>query len=124
MPRDFSALPVNASLSETLDHRLKMYSIAAAAAGVSILALAQPADAEVVITQANIPINGPVSIDINHDGIPDFQFSFAGTSSNSALRVEPLTGGAVFLCPKPLGYYAAALQRLARIGPLGHFSTK
>ncbi|MGB2603457.1 MAG: hypothetical protein WBC78_07675 [Candidatus Sulfotelmatobacter sp.] len=138
MSRTPSRRPVRTTLSETLDHRLKMYSIAAAAAGVSVLALAQPADAEVEITWANIPVNtgASIAIDINHDGIPDFQFSLPqrtytglppfshGVPLSSTLKVAPLTGGAVFLGPKPAGYYAAALQRLARIGPLGHFSTK
>jgi len=53
------------------------YVAAASAAGVGILATAEPADGEVVYTPANIPlaINTPVALDLNNDGIADFQLS-------------------------------------------------
>lgn len=64
--------------SDKLDRQINLYSLAAAAAGVSLLALAQPAKGEVIITKKTIPIpvdyRIPVDIDINHDGITDFQF--------------------------------------------------
>jgi hypothetical protein len=124
MSRKLSGLRVKANLSEVIEHRLKSYSIAAAAAGVSLLALAQPADAEVLITREVIPVNGPVTIDINHDGIADFQFSFRSFSDYhvgfvQSWTVRPLAGGAVVG-----GLYASALSRGAEIGPSVHFSSR
>jgi len=51
------------------------YGLAAGAAGVSLMALAQPAEAEIIFTPADstIPFNKLVTIDLNHDGNPDFQ---------------------------------------------------
>ena len=42
-----------------------------------MLALTQASLGEVVVTKKNIPLNtgGPVSIDLNKDGLADFQFS-------------------------------------------------
>jgi hypothetical protein len=64
-------------LPSTLEHRLRAYAAAAGAAGVGALALASPAQAKIIYTSANIPIGvnaGPVELDLNHDGINDFQF--------------------------------------------------
>jgi hypothetical protein len=49
-----------------------MYAIAASAAGVGVLALAQPVEAKIVYTPANVNIglNG-VGLDLNNDGITD-----------------------------------------------------
>jgi hypothetical protein len=59
-------------LSESARHRLHMYAIAAGAAGVGVLALAQPVEAKIVYTPANVNIglNG-VELDLNNDGITD-----------------------------------------------------
>ena len=65
------------NLSESITHRLNAYALAAGAAGIGMLASAQPAGAKIVYTPANIPIvqnNGFVELDLNHDGIKDFQF--------------------------------------------------
>ena len=48
-----------------------MYAAAASAAGVSILA-GTPAEAKVVVTQTNTAISPSVGLDLNHDGIVDF----------------------------------------------------
>src|SRR5260370_16654892 len=100
MPRKLSVRPVKTNLSQTVDHRMKLYSVAAAAAGVSMLALAQPAEGEVVVTRSNIPIPPSyyggtqylVPIDLNNDGITDFSFSlylFAYHPFINNLHVEP-----------------------------------
>jgi hypothetical protein len=54
-----------------------MYAVAASAAGVGTLALALPDQAKVVYTSAHIkiPINIPVPLDLNHDGVRDLSFS-------------------------------------------------
>ena len=123
MSHDPSPRSGETTLSETLEQRLRSYSIAAAAAGVGMLALAHPAEAEVVVTHKVIPVNGTASIDINNDGIADFQFSDEPDFWSNTLRVVPLTGGAVVLGP-PISSYAAALKRDVRIGPFAHFSSK
>jgi len=66
------------SLSDTFTHRLNAYAVVAGAAGVGMLASAQPAGAKIIYTPAHIPIvqnKGLVELDLNHDGINDFQFS-------------------------------------------------
>jgi hypothetical protein len=66
------------SLSAALENNLSTYALAAGAAGVALMACAQPADAKVVVTKTNIaiPINGGiVQIDINGDGQNDFGIS-------------------------------------------------
>jgi hypothetical protein len=73
------------NLSESTHHQLNMYATSATAAGVSLLALAQPAAARIVYTAANIPIvqnGGLVVVDLNHDGINDFEFSSTQACSN------------------------------------------
>src|SRR5262249_9624560 len=86
-------------------------------AGVSMLALAQPVQGEVIVTKKTIPITwgiAGVGIDMNHDGVTDFRFfatyfSFSGTS----LRVS---SGEV------AGYFfASAFGRGAKIGPSANF---
>lgn len=66
-----------ATISARLNKGLAAYVAAASAAGVGLLAGAQPADAEVVYTPANTPIliNTPVALDLNNDGVVDFQLS-------------------------------------------------
>jgi hypothetical protein len=136
MTNKLSSLSGGEILSATIDHRSNLYAIAAAAAGVSMLALAQPAEGEVVITKKNIPI--PVSsyfgkqylvpISLNNDGITDFSFSlysFAYHSFFQDLAVWPVEGGAVVAAQNGKGLsYASALARGARIGPSAHFSSK
>jgi hypothetical protein len=79
-------------LSESLLHQLNHYALAATAAGVASLALAQSAEAKIVYTPANTKIPLPqrfhstiVPLDLNHDGIGDFFFSnfFGGSAPNS-----------------------------------------
>jgi hypothetical protein len=65
-------------LGTRLDKSLSAYAVAAAAAGVSLLASTVPANAKIVYTPTNIPIpvnGGWVAVDLNHDGIADFSFS-------------------------------------------------
>lgn len=66
-----------AKLNTKLNKSLASYVAAASAAGVGMMACAQPAEAEVVYTPANTPIviNLPVALDLNNDGTVDFQLS-------------------------------------------------
>ena len=64
-----------ASLSESTNRQLNKYALAAGAAGVGMLALAQTAEAKIVYTRVNKPLSYAVTIlDLNNDGIPDFGF--------------------------------------------------
>jgi hypothetical protein len=51
-----------------------MYTLAASAAGVSLLALVHPAEAKAVYTKVHQVIgpDGSYKLDLNHDGITDF----------------------------------------------------
>jgi hypothetical protein len=62
-------------LNNKLDRKLLAYTTATGAAGASILALAQPAHAEIVYTPANqtISANQQFALDLNNDGIEDFE---------------------------------------------------
>src|SRR5579863_10427884 len=63
-----------ANLSDSIHHRLNMYALAASAAGVGVLALAQPIEAKIVYTPADVKIGYiPYNLDLNHDGVVDFQ---------------------------------------------------
>src|SRR5689334_6715510 len=64
------------SLKRETEHRLRAYALAAGSAGVGLLALAQPADAQVVYIKSDIELrNGPVFIDVNCG--PEVQFWLA-----------------------------------------------
>ncbi len=62
-------------ISESFHNRLDLYALAASTAGVSLLALGQPAEAEIVYTPTNqnVRFNVPFNLDLNNDGIADFQ---------------------------------------------------
>jgi len=83
---------VPAQLSESLHKRLSAYTLAASAAGVGVLALAQPAGAKIVYTPTHtkIPFMVPFYIDLNDDGKNDFQFYNAVQDVGSFLAVFPV----------------------------------
>lgn len=114
--------------SDSLHHQLNMYALAATAAGAGVLTSAQPADAEIIYTKANIHIgrNSSLHLDLNHDGIPDFDFkdtyrtysySCAGELAVVADRQKNAIWGHTV---HGLGY-ASALYANVQIGPKGHF---
>jgi hypothetical protein len=110
--------------SGALENRTKTYSMAAAAAGVTLLALAAPAEGKVVITtHINIPVNGTITLDLNHDGVPDVEFYFYRYNPLGAyftnLSARGLNGGGI-LGPKQKGW-ASVLPRSAPIGGSRYF---
>jgi hypothetical protein len=122
---------IRSQFHASIELHLKAYSLAAAATGVGMIVLASPAEAEVVITKKTIPVvfGTPVLIDLNKDGIADFEFSFTysdqGRISDVGLVARGLTGGKVVggkVSFGPDGAYASALARGADIGPSAHFS--
>jgi hypothetical protein len=132
------------NLSWKLDKQLLAYTATAGAAGVAVLALAQCAEAKVVYTAANVPIQlngGPVYLDLNNDGVADFALQSStyqavripGKQKHPGLFFQDLeavpqgAGDAVF------GYIdtsqgldvgcAAALPQGAKVGPKSPFLT-
>jgi hypothetical protein len=108
-----------------MHRQLCAYAVATSAAGVSMFALVQPANAEVVYTPVDQEINAHqgYAIDLNHDGIVDFRIQnlykrqFWGGfpyTSNILLQVVPATGvqhGTSYLL-------AADVRAGANIGPI------
>jgi len=117
----FSRLP-------DLDHRLSMYALAASAAGVGMLALSQPADAKIIYTKTNkyISPNTTLHLDLNHDGIPDFDLKdtystwFFSSSGELAVAADRQKNGIWGHTVRGLAY-ASALSANVQIGPKGHF---
>lgn len=79
-------------LASATEKKLSGYAILAAASGVAMLALAPGAEAKVVYTPTNqkLPLNTTFALDVNGDGIPDFNF-LATTFLGGALRRDTYT---------------------------------
>lgn len=109
------------SPSESTLQRLNLYSLATGAAGVGMLALAQPAAASIVYTPAHVTI-GPddaYSLDLNHDGSTDVTISIANQHSNTSTAFEtmfanPAPGNAVE-SSRVRGHFALAVPKGVRI---------
>jgi len=74
-----------ARLSDSLHHQLNMYALAASAAGVGMLALAQPAEAKIIYTPAHTKVVPALPVDLNHDGIVDFYLNTFGRDYTQGL---------------------------------------
>ena len=73
-----------AELSQSINHRLNMYALAASAAGIGSLALLPSAEAKVIYTPAHIVLpGGPTFVDFNHDGIADLMFAKEATTTGA-----------------------------------------
>jgi hypothetical protein len=75
---------ISAPLSDSLHRKLNAYALSACAAGVGALALAQPAQAKIVYTPADVNFSRypPVTIDLNHDGLGDFVLALGGRADS------------------------------------------
>ncbi|HEX3822579.1 MAG TPA: hypothetical protein VHW45_19765 [Candidatus Sulfotelmatobacter sp.] len=114
--------------------RITFYSTAALAAGVSMLALAQPVVGEVVTIHKTLFLgNGadgspPVQIDFNNDGAIDIsfnQFSETYGSGAQAMVLRPPVGaGVITKGMGSRGPYVSALLRGAQVGPSAHFNAQ
>jgi hypothetical protein len=116
--------------NDNIDRRLGVYSAAALTAGVGLLALAQPAEASVVVTKTNLQVNSfaPTFIDLNNDGINDVALidiiANYDHSFYASFAAAPVNGGKIMGGDRgPLGPYASALAKGANIGPSAHFSS-
>ncbi len=120
-------------LPAILDKNLLAYAAAASATGIGILACAVPSNADIIFTPTHVNIvqNGePVPLDLNNDGIVDFQFvNFESRARpplgtmRSYLIVEPMqqSNGIIEVESKG-GMCAAALPNGARIGTARAFA--
>lgn len=113
------------NLSESCLERLNGYALAAGAAGVGMLALAQPAAAEVVYTPADHVIlrHSSLPLDLNHDGKVDFYLnqtsgcSSEGFCNNRLYAYVPFyrDHGNAVVGEKSFPWHAYALQAGAKI---------
>lgn len=109
------------NLSQPLQQRLNAYALAATAAGVGMLALTPPAQAEIVYTKAHVVIGRyavlSYDIDLNGDGTGDVTINLASRvgDSHNFLRASRALG-------IDLGGVRCALKAGSRIGPKKHFS--
>ena len=113
-------------LSDSVLRQLDGYALAATAAGVGVLALAQSAEGKIVYTPAHtvVPFNRTIPIDLNHDGIHDFGIVNETHNTTSPfgdfLGASPLNSGNgiwVVATSRRFDNYAAALRAGVRIGP-------
>jgi hypothetical protein len=114
-----------ANLSDSVHHKLNLYALAASATGVGMLALAQSAEGRIVYTPAHIKLtpNHKFRLDLNHDGIKDFELDDTASGSSAFLEIHPLQRGnalapAITDCNPSVA--VGALQAGVLIGK-GHF---
>ena len=125
MKRSFVPRKTASNISESVHQQLSMYALAAGAAGVSMLALAQPSEGKIVYTPANLKIvsnpEGSYNLDLNHDGVNDFairNMTFnTGDFIHGVLSAVPFSGNGV-----EGDGFVYALRRGAPIGPRQPFS--
>ena len=109
------------NLSPSSQRRLTSYALAAGAAGVGVLALASPSEAEIVYTPTNVMIHANVGLklDLNGDGVADFELVNSTRGADGGQLVAPkATGNHVI----GSGIYAAALVPGVTIGNGGPFA--
>ena len=130
-----SADAVSKTTSHNLNRQISLYSLAAAVAGVSMLALAEPSAAEVVVTKKTIPIplapremHEPVFISMANNGVENFSFILSSAASTSVGLRELLVVGMdqgqkgaqnQFIVGGDFYAKALALERGVKIGPAG-----
>jgi hypothetical protein len=131
-----SRQPINScekSPSNHLHRQLGLYSLAAAAAGVGIVALATPAASEVVVTQKTIPIpmsswgRDGVGISFANNGVDDLKLilsSYGGFGSTfKSLKVVDGGAGKGIMIGSSFPRYGLALAPGAKIGPTRNFQS-
>jgi len=131
--RESPARPRIASkLSVSLDQHLNFYALAASAASVSLLALAQPSEAKIIYTKTHqiIGTNGVYPLELNNDGIIDFLVQESGapfsvSTGSNCLGVKEAFGNAVEGSIAKYGtHIASALGKGALIGSRQRFISR
>jgi hypothetical protein len=125
MKRSSGSRKTASRLSQSVHRQLTMYAIAAVVAVVGILALAQPVEAKIVYTPANIQIgeNQHYFLDLKNNGVTDFTirnvFSLrkgqcpTNEDRYDYLAESPAQGNGTVLANS----WATALSRGVEIGP-------
>jgi hypothetical protein len=114
---------VPSQLSDSLHKHVGAYALAASAAGVGVMALAQPAEAEIIYTPAHQKISpsSVLSLDLNHDGIVDFTLNDINTFYMGKLSVLPGAGSKNQIWEREGNsqwpFLASALLAGVRVGP-------
>lgn len=111
------------SLSNSLHHQLNLYAVAAGAAGMGMLALAQLAEAKIIYTKADERV-WPFGLPLDMDGTRDFLFMTYMMATTPAtewrVSINPVPGNAIWVTGKGS---AVALRAGAEIGPKAPFSS-
>ena len=107
------------NLSPSSQRRLSSYALAATAAGVGALALATPSEAEIVYTPANVRIPARLKLDLNNDGIADFELMSTSFGHGGGQLVAPVVHGNKVV---GFGSYASALVPGVTVGSGGPFA--
>lgn len=122
------------SLNHRLDQKLLGYAAAASAAGVGMMALAQPSQAEIVYTptRQTVPYRGTLALDLNNDGVTDFTFHNNVSSCGfapGAPECSEFTRQKVYVIPEELNgvavgsRWAPALPADKNVGPGNKFGS-
>jgi hypothetical protein len=93
MPRSPAFQRIVHRFAHALEQQIQTYALTASAAGVGVIALAFPAEARIIYTPANLPINGYVAVDLNQDGITDLALNThyaADCSTNTCTDLQVL----------------------------------
>jgi hypothetical protein len=118
-------------LSDSTHHLLDVYALAATAAGIGMLALAQPAEAKVVYTKTRLVIAGAERyyLDLNHDKITDFTLVNFWSSScidscAQIVSLKPPAGNSAigYVLKRSFSWHVASAVKMGSpIGPRGRF---
>jgi hypothetical protein len=118
-------------LSDSNHHQLNSYALAATAAGIGMLAFAQPVAATIIYTKTHLVIAGEERyyLDLNHDKITDFTLvnfwsSSCVDSCAQIVSLRPPAGNSAigYVMKRSFSWHvAAAMKKGSAIGPRGHF---
>jgi hypothetical protein len=111
----WSKIRARSSLNFKLDRKLAGYTAAATAAGVGVMALAQPSQAKIVYTPTDETLkpNQTLAIDLNNDGIVDFTLTNILGTNEGYLSVTAEGLNHIVMAGS---FYASALQPGQKVG--------
>jgi hypothetical protein len=113
------------NLNNKLEGSLLGYIAAAGAAGVALMAVAQPVAAEVVYTPLNnVPLTSLGNIDLNGDGVTDFRFVYLTSGYGAFQYLYPMPGNSIAIGVINNSSGALPLPWLTRIGPNSPFQPR
>jgi len=116
-------------LSDSVYRQLSLYALAAGAAGVGVLSLTQPADAEIVYRKAHVFIGGRWEgywLDLNNQGIHNFWLAYWACGTETAVGCIFVSGRSRGLSSVEVAPYGPfRMARALRCGahiPTGSFA--